>query len=502
MNPKTKRVGMLMVLASAAAILWVLGPPRFSLSPGAPEESGPAVSRTIERIYFGPPNSLAILLPTSSNSGGEQTHVAKGLAIHLANRLAAESRLHVLSPNSSFYFPPGELDQRVMAERLTARHLLFLEFAPAGDLVTATARLYDARRERDLAIERVSGDSWFDFSRRLPEWVLTAMSVPTRLGPPRPLADEALLPYLAGLAALYDGDPSSARDAFEQSLAASQNFGDAQVGLARALLASPAGALSEDPIDQARDLLRRALQRDPGHGRALALRAHIEFRHDWQFGQSLDSARRAVAQLPGDAAALSIAATSALSLGAFEQAVEWQQAAVDRDPLNLWLLLSLGHAQEYAGEFDAALSTFRQVIILNSDLPAAAAFRARIKLLQDKPQVALEEAEVEPDPFWARYATILSLFSLKREAEASELLHDMIEEDAHRAAIQIAEIQAWRGQPDAAFDWLDRALQQRDGGLAELSGNRLFAALNGDSRWAALLDRLGLPLLDSERDSD
>ena len=57
----------------------------------------------------------------------------------------------------------------------------------------------------------------------------------------------------------------------------------------------------------------------------------------------------------------------------------------------------------------------------------------------------------------------------------------------------MAQAYAFRGQRDEAFHWLDRAFEQRDGGLAELKYDPLMRELHADPRWAALLNRMGLP---------
>jgi hypothetical protein len=64
---------------------------------------------------------------------------------------------------------------------------------------------------------------------------------------------------------------------------------------------------------------------------------------------------------------------------------------------------------------------------------------------------------------------------------------------AQEAAEQIAEVYAWRGEKDQAFQWLERAYQQRDGGLATIKYDPLLASLRGDARFAALLRKMKLP---------
>ena len=62
-----------------------------------------------------------------------------------------------------------------------------------------------------------------------------------------------------------------------------------------------------------------------------------------------------------------------------------------------------------------------------------------------------------------------------------------------KALDQIAEVHAFRGETDLAFEWLERAYDQRDGGLREIKGDRLMRALVGDPRYKALLTKLKLP---------
>jgi hypothetical protein len=49
------------------------------------------------------------------------------------------------------------------------------------------------------------------------------------------------------------------------------------------------------------------------------------------------------------------------------------------------------------------------------------------------------------------------------------------------------------GDKDSAFAYLDKTVQQRWGPFNELSADPIFDALRSDARFAALLDRIGLP---------
>jgi serine/threonine-protein kinase len=63
---------------------------------------------------------------------------------------------------------------------------------------------------------------------------------------------------------------------------------------------------------------------------------------------------------------------------------------------------------------------------------------------------------------------------------------------AHDAAIQIAMIHAWRGERDRAFEWLGKAVDQRDGGVGLARWVPELRALRDDPRYPALLRRIDL----------
>jgi hypothetical protein len=56
-----------------------------------------------------------------------------------------------------------------------------------------------------------------------------------------------------------------------------------------------------------------------------------------------------------------------------------------------------------------------------------------------------------------------------------------------------AQIRAWRGEPDAAFAWLDKALAAHDPLLAQIKTDVYMGSLHADPRWNALLAKIGLP---------
>jgi hypothetical protein len=61
------------------------------------------------------------------------------------------------------------------------------------------------------------------------------------------------------------------------------------------------------------------------------------------------------------------------------------------------------------------------------------------------------------------------------------------------APYQIAQVYAWRGERDKAFEWLERAYTTRDPGICYLKSDAFLHSVQGDPRYAAFLARMRLP---------
>ena len=114
-------------------------------------------------------------------------------------------------------------------------------------------------------------------------------------------------------------------------------------------------------------------------------------------------------------------------------------------------------------------------------------------LLQGKADAALQEMQQETDEIWRLCGLPLVFHALGRRSESDAALAALKSKYAGEMAYQIAEVHAFRGEADLAFEWLERAYDQRDGGLTEIKGDRLMRGLVGDPRYKALLRKLKLP---------
>jgi hypothetical protein len=83
--------------------------------------------------------------------------------------------------------------------------------------------------------------------------------------------------------------------------------------------------------------------------------------------------------------------------------------------------------------------------------------------------------------------------ALRRKKEADAALSELIAKYHASAAYQIAEVYAFRRQPDEAFKWLVRAYVQRDDDLIVTKVDPLLKNLHNDPRYVAFLKKLNFP---------
>jgi tetratricopeptide (TPR) repeat protein len=174
------------------------------------------------------------------------------------------------------------------------------------------------------------------------------------------------------------------------------------------------------------------------------------------------------------------------------EAISAFQAAVRIDLLNQSAINSLGLAYLQARDLKNAESAFRQLLELNPDYPWGHANLGSAMLLAGRPQEALIEIRKNPDNFLRSVREKMALISIQTDDITKVAIDEFVRANALRVPFWIAEIEAWRGNTDAAFAALDLAFQQRSINLAFILGSPFFDSLEDDPRWAALLDRIGL----------
>jgi TolB-like protein len=243
---------------------------------------------------------------------------------------------------------------------------------------------------------------------------------------------------------------------------------------------------------RARQAAEHALSLQPDLAEAHAQMGSIQRAYDWDWHGAEASIRRAQDLAPGNAAVLRQAAIMARCLGRSEEAIVLLRRALEQDPLSGSTYNALGWALHAANRLPESEAAYRKALELAPQRVYTRALLAMALLSLGRADEALAVAIEEPDEAFRLWALSIVHHAAGRPAESDEAARELIGKHAEGVAFQIAEMQAARGRTDSAFEWLERAHAQRDGGLTDVKTNPRFRPLHGDARWSAFLMKMRL----------
>ena len=247
-----------------------------------------------------------------------------------------------------------------------------------------------------------------------------------------------------------------------------------------------------EAIGLARDSARHALSIEPHLAEAPARLGAIQMFHDWDWKGADASYARALELAPGDSVALNGAGVLALVLGRLEESIRLCRQASEQDPLSATPHFNLGQNLVQAGRLTEAEAVIRKALELAPQRFLTRGMLGIALAHQGRGEEALAEAGREPDEGYRLFALALIHYILGNRGDSDASLRALIEGYEKDYALQIAEVHAARGDADAAFSWLERAIAHRDLGVMELRVHWTCRSLRGDPRWSDMLTRLGL----------
>ncbi len=493
-------VGLLVVAIVVVAVERFI--PRTAPVPAATDaESG---ASSAEAPVQAAAKSIAVLpfVNISGDTGNE--YFADGLSEELLNLLAKIPDLRVAARTSAFKFKGEKIDVKDVARQLNVAHILEGSVRKSGNRVRITAQLIKAADGYDLWSQTYDRtlDDIFAVQDDIAGEVVKALKL-TLLGPtpvPRskPVDSEAYNLALQGrffLERRGQKDLERAVEYFRRSLERDPGYAPSWAGLslAYARQADLGYVPAADGFRRARDAAEKALALDPQLADAHLAMGWIYGKYDWDWAAADASILRALELEPGSAEVLRLAGVQAHTLGRWNEAIDLANKAIERDPLRPNSYSYLGNVFLAVERDTEAEAAYRKALELDPD----GAFRhyalGRALFLQGKTDVALQEMQQETEEGWRLSGLPLAFHALGRRGESDAALAALKEKYAGESAYQIAQVHAFRGEADLAFEWLERAYAQRDSGVTLIKGDRLMRGLVGDPRYKAFLKKMKLP---------
>ncbi len=445
--------------------------------------------------------SIAVLPFLNMSEDPSNEYFSDGLSEELLNLLAKIPELHVAARTSSFSFKGEKIDIPTVVAKLNVANVLEGSVRKAGNRVRITTQLIRAANGYHLWSETYDRtlEDIFAVQDEIAGSVVSALKV-SLLGevPKARVSDpEAYSFYLQGVHFLRSqglDNLAKARLAFQRALDLDPEQAPAWAALSETLIAQVfIGAVKRAegmPLAFEAGDRARALDERLPEAHIIRARLNMSFKFDWATGE--EALERARQLAPGSAVVVLTLGNLAKIRGRFDEATRWLRQAISLDPLNtqghVWLSLVL-IAQR---RLDEAREMVEKGLDLNPKRPVLHQLLGRILLLQGDAAGAHEEMLKEPEGFWKDYGLTLSLYALGRREEADAAFRKLQDEFSEEGPFQIAEIHAFRGEIDAAFESLDLAYEGGDAGLTELLTSQTLPALYDDPRWPVFVKKVGL----------
>ncbi len=423
-----------------------------------------------------------------------------GISEELLNLLARIPELRVISRSSAFSYKGKDVTVGRIAAELNVSHILEGSVRKAGDRVRITAQLIDARTDSHLWSETF--DRRLDDIFAIQEEIATTVSERLQLsllgGMPHPRSTdpEAYALYLQARFLSLQGSAEGYAQAIallERVLSADPHYLAALDALAGNYLNQAGKGLRpwDDGFRLAHDAAVRALAIDPRFAPAYSRLAWVALLRDSDLALAARHYQRALELAPTNVRTIGDAAALLKSLGRTDECIALDQYVVARDPVNAIGHFNLGGSYLYAGRYDEATASFQTALQLSPNRIGGYYQLGVAQLLGGDPAQALEAMRREPLDVLGLLGQVMAQHASGERNIADRLQAELIEKHEHDAAYNIAYVMAYRGESDAAFDWLGKAVNYGDPGLADIVAEPLFDKLRSDPRWLPFLESIG-----------
>jgi TolB-like protein len=502
--PRRFRLAWVLVVAATVIAVGYLAINNWSLNRHANEagraapSTGPPGAPALNSI---PEKSIAVLPFVDMSEKHDQEYFSDGLTEELLDLLSQVPDLHVPARTSSFYFKGKAEDIATIAQKLRVAHVLEGSVRKAGNTIRVTAQLIRADNGYHLWSKAYDRDvkDIFKVQDEIAAAVVEALKA--KLLPPQGLASrhrtantEAYTQYLLGNQFRLRDMPGPNRlalAAYQKAIALDPNYAAAYSGVSdtewRLADQSTGEAAGYERAAAAAD---KAIQLAPDSPEGYWARGQMRNNYSFDWEGARADYEKALALDSNYVQASVDEALLLATIGRLRDGIEVLRKAIALDPMSVLAHRRLAWLLMHDGQFSQAREEMRRVLEINP-LGDSIFYASQIEVLAGRPRVALA-ALADDKNEGQNIVRALAEHSLGHAAESQRSLDFLLTHHANVWGYQIAEVYAWRGEKDKAFEWLERSYRQHDGGLTYLSYDRWLASLRADPRFKALLAKLKL----------
>ncbi len=456
--------------------------------------------------------SLAVLPLHNLSRDPEQDYFSDGMTDELITDLAKVTSLRVISHTSVERYKETKRPLPEIARELGVDAVVEGTVMRSGDHVRITAQLIDARSDRHLWAEDYERDLrdvlalQADVSRDIATQVRIKLTPQDQawLSNARSIAPETYEAYLKGRYYYEKMSAPGFREGlkyYQQAVTLDSSYAPAYVGLAASYKELGVwGALPpREASSQAKAAVGKALALDDSLGEAHATLGQIHFLWDWDWAGAEREYKRALELTPSSSISRVQYSTYLSAMGRHAEALSQIKEAHALDPVSPITNGLLGGVYFWAHRFDEAIEQFQKTLLLYPDSAVNHSYLGNCYEQKGMYREAVEEY-VKAKELSGVSKEELSVF---RQAFASSGMKGFLRAELKSAIARskrqyvppgvFERLYARLGENGQAFEWLEKAYQERHHSMAFMKVEPGLDSLHADPRFHELLRRLGLP---------
>ena len=455
-------------------------------------------------------HSIAVLPFEDLSQAKNYESLCDGISETLINALTNIEGLWVPARTSAFFFKGKTQDVREIGQKLGVENVLDGSVQAAGDNLRVTARISNTQDGRQVWSEiynRKMADI-FAIQDDIAKAIVTVLKIKLLGDKGGPLVKnytENLQAYNLYLQGRYfwkkrtAEDIKKAMDYFNQAVALDPKYALAYVGLADCylLLAQYGRSPIKDVLPKARTAVLKALEIDETLAEAHTSLAMI-MKTDWDWENAEKEFKRAIELNPNYTTAHQWYNILLKNMGRLDEATIEIKQALELDPLSLIINVNLGVLSYLKREYDKAIQQHLKTLELDQNFA-----QGRLRLGECYRQKGmLKEAIAEFQKARTLFGNsayglgeLGNVYALAgKKDEAIDVLTNLEEllKQGYSVNYDIAYIHFGLGDRDKAFEYLERAYEEKENGMESLKVDPSLDNLRSDPRYKSLIKRMNL----------
>lgn len=456
--------------------------------------------------------SIAVLPLDNLSNDPEQEYFTDGMTDALITELAKISALRVISRASVMHYKGSNKTMPEIAKELNVDAVVEGSVLRVGERVQITAQLIQTQPEQHLwaqTYDRHLRDI-LSLHTDLARTIANQVNVKLTPGEQIRLTNVDIIDpdaYHAYLLGRYHQNKQGTSeeiwrclDYFQEAINKDSSYAVAYTGLADAysFLGCFGYLTPKDAFAKAKTAALKALEMDDQLAEAHTSLGFILLHHEWDWVGAKAELERAIELRPGYALAHHLYADYCGAQKRFNEALKHRKISIQFDPLSVHQYTNFGWSYHSSHQYDEAIAQYQRAIEMDPGTIASHYLLGQVYALKGMYQEAIEEHKKAVNQSGNHPAVLAALghtYAMAgKKKEAQEILDDLLTRarTQYISAYSIAVIYNGLGNKKETLAWIEKAIEERDGWLANwLNVDPRLDNLRNDPKFADLLRKVG-----------